>query len=774
MIGQVRLIYLVIPLTVSAFAVYGQVHLLALNLLLIPIFLRRKKDYLTPIFALFVAITSYFLFSSQIPLSKEVGDDVIEIRWTDRVKVDGGSLKGFAKTRSGDVFYVVYRFESEQEKERFQSVHIPSFQMKLAGTFKQIPTSAHEYSFQMDAYLRMNGSANLFESNNLLELQTVDGLYVSLSAHRWSIQQRIEQQFPNALQTEAKALLIGDRSDMSDEVASTYRTLGITHLFAISGLHVGLLTFLIRTLLIRLGVRMETVDILLVILLPLYAVLAGGAPSVWRAVIVTMLVLLTATGKMKMKTDDALALSAILFISWQPFVVFQPGFQMSYLAAFSLILSSKLLSRTQSSITLAFLVTAITQIALYPILLIHFYELSLSSFLVNLLYVPLYAMIILPANILLLVLTYIAPLFASLCFAIYTPFRIFVEEVTFFLAALPFQLWNPGKPHPLVVSMALIGSLLFFIRIEQNRNLFRATLFLLFPALCIQFTPYLDPSLRVTYVDVGQGDAILIELPNRKDVYLIDTGGVVRWGTSDWRTPEKEFEVGRRIVLPLLKGKGITKVDKLILTHADSDHMEAADEIIEEVKVSEIHIAPHSEKEDTMKEVLELAKAKKIPVLTVSEGATWTYSSISFAYLAPNKGIYKGNDSSLVLFMQTKGPNFLFTGDLEREGESKIIRNYRHLDWGDLLLKAGHHGSRTSSSDAFIEMLRPTVAILSYGKDNRYGHPHKEVMDTFATFKVQTLSTAENGTITVTVKKDKYTISNTRIEKTVLFNPIQD
>ncbi|MHC8517112.1 DNA internalization-related competence protein ComEC/Rec2 [Sporosarcina sp. ITBMC105] len=762
MIGQIRLIYVMIPLTVSAFAVYGQVHLLALNLLLIPIFLRRKQDYLTPIIALATAIISYTFFSTQIPFSNEFVVDVIDIRWTDKVKVDGGSLKGFAKTQTGDVVYVIYRIESEREKEQFQSMHIPSLQMKLAGTFKQIPESAHAYSFQMDSYLRMNGAANLFESDMLVEVRYANGLYSSLSAHRWSVQQHIERLFPVDLQTEAKALLIGDRSGMSDELAATYRTLGITHLFAISGLHVGLLTYLIRVLLIRMNIRMETVDTLLVILLPLYAVLAGGAPSVWRAVLVTMLVLLTATGKMKMKTDDALALSAILFISWQPYVVFQPGFQMSYVAAFSLVYSSTLLSRAQSPIVVAFLVTAITQIALYPILLVHFYELSLSSFFVNLLYVPLYATIILPANILLLVLTYVAPVLASISFTLYTPLRVLVEEGTFFLASLPFQLWTPGKPHPLFVTMALIGSLVFFIKIEQRRNLFYASLFLLVPALCIQFTPYLDSTLRVTYVDVGQGDAIVIELPSRKGVYVVDTGGVVRWGEKDWRTPEKEFEVGRRIVFPYLKGKGITKVDKLILTHADSDHMEAADEIIEEIEVVEIHIAPHTEKEETMKEVLELARAKQIPVLTVSEGATWSNSSISFTYLAPDEGIYKGNDSSLVLFMQTTGPNFLFTGDLERDGESKLIRDYRHINWGEVFLKAGHHGSRTSSSDAFIEMIRPTVAILSYGKDNRYGHPHQEVVETFHKYNVKTYSTAEDGSITISVNKGKYVISATR------------
>ena len=262
------------------------------------------------------------------------------------------------------------------------------------------------------------------------KLKLTNTLFSRLAAHRRTVKQHIQKTFPESLITEAEALLIGDRSGMSVEEGSILRRLGITHLFAISGLHVGLLTFMLREFLLRIKVRRESLNLLLIFMLPIYAILAGGAPSVWRAVSVTVFVLLTTTfGRIKVGLDNAIALSAIVFIWYQPFVLFQPGFQLSYLAALSLVLSSKILAKTNSVIKVSFLITLISQLALYPILLFHFHELSISSFIVNLFYVPLYSVIILPMNIILLIMTVFFPAFANVLFAIYVPFREIIQHM---------------------------------------------------------------------------------------------------------------------------------------------------------------------------------------------------------------------------------------------------------------------------------------------------------------------------------------------------------
>ena len=697
----------------------------------------------------------------------ESGPATLSLNWTDNVKIDGAKLKGFAKTESGETFYVIYTFADERQKREFLKVAIPSMRFTMVGAFREPDLPAHDFSFDMKKYMQMYGASGIFEADMLLAVEKQSGIRSRLSEQRFQVKKHIGQTFPEALIVEAEALLIGDRSGMDEELAADYRTLGITHLFAISGLHVGLLTFMFRGVLLRMSVRRETVDTLLMVLLPVYAVLAGGAPSVWRAVSVTILVLLAASGRVKVRLDDALAISAIVFIFYQPYVLFQPGFQLSYLAACSLVYSTSILAAAKSALMTSFYVTSISQLALYPVLLFHFHELSISSFAVNLLYVPLYSLIILPANIVFLFLTLFLPDVANGLFFVYGPFREAVGSMTSWISDLPYQLWTPGKPDIVWTSVAVAGVLLFFVGWERGKRFFTTIPFVLIPALIIHYVPILDSSLRITYLDVGQGDSIVIELPNRKAVYVIDAGGTITFGEPNWKTPSKPFEVGRKIVVPYLKGRGITTVDKLILTHADADHVEGADEVLEEVSVREIHISPNSEGEMAMQEVVQIAGVRKIPVLQMKEGISWKSGESAFHYLGPSDEEYAGNDSSLVLYMTTTGPSFLFTGDMEAAAERRFLQQYGGAEFGSILLKAGHHGSRTSSTEPFISALQPVLTIFSAGRNNRYGHPHPEVMEVFQNRGLKTMSTAEWGSITVTVKGRGYQIKSMKDEKTV-------
>lgn len=668
-----------------------------------------------------------------------------------QVKITGATLRGIAKAQHQKV-YITYRFTSEEEKAAYENQSLYGLKVRATAEWVPPPRPAHRYAFSMASYTKSMGAVGLLEVSEWQVIGKTSTLTTMLATRRYAIAKHIESTFPTSLQAEAKALLIGLRDDMDEELSRAYQILGITHLFAISGLHVGLMTALLYYILLRVGIRREKVLLLLAILLPMYAVVAGGAPSVWRAVTVTVIVLVMQLKKKRIAVDDALACTFIFFILWQPSLLLQVGFQLSYGATISLIYAQRLLSYAEHSIVQAFIITSVTQLAVYPIILYHFFEVSISSLLMNLIFVPLFSVVILPVTLVLFALTYIALPLANILFTLYEPLRTTVTAVIMALTKLPWQLWTPGRPSLPALFVAYSGIIALLLAFEAKR--FKVGLALLLLSIMpIQFSYLLDRDVRITFLDVGQGDSTVIELPQRRAVYVIDTGGVLRFEGEAWKQG-KPYEVGRRVVVPYLKGRGITTVDKLILTHPDADHVEGAEEVLQEVTVEEIHITPNSfAKMSVMQDVYDEATAQNIPFYEQVRGHQWQKAGVQFMYVAPHTPGQGTNNDSLVLLLQYGAMRALFTGDLEAEGEDglrdAVLQNIT-------LLKAGHHGSKTSSTESFIAHTNPSLTIFSAGVNNRYGHPHPEVVARFKESK--TLTTADVGTIEVQLSRTNMAI----------------
>jgi len=396
----------------------------------------------------------------------------------------------------------------------------------------------------------------------------------------------------------------------------------------------------------------------------------------------------------------------------------------------------------------------------YPLLIYHFFELSLSSFLANIIFVPLFSFVILPINIVLLIVTLIFQPLAQLLFFVYEPLRTLVTKVIMWLQAIPYQMWVTGRPTIIICCIAFIGVLVSFICIEKKQYK-RAIFCILIPAIVIHFAPSFHRDVRITFLNVGQGDSIVIELPYRKKVYVVDTGGILRFNQDKWKQSKKEYEVGRRIVVPYLKGRGVRVVNTLIMSHADADHVEGAEEVMEEIRVNEIHVSPNSWEKSIMHDVIELVKKEKIPLKEKMADEKWREGDVYFEYLSPTDTNYEGNNDSLVLLLRFGSFKLLLTGDLEEEGELRLVKNNApsldHLT----ILKAGHHGSKTSSAVPFLETTKPLLTIFSTGLNNRYGHPNKEVVERYTNLKLPTLNTAQVGSIEVSVTMEKWEIMTT-------------
>nr|WP_093060791.1 DNA internalization-related competence protein ComEC/Rec2 [Psychrobacillus sp. OK028] len=650
-----------------------------------------------------------------------------------------------------DKWYVQLKLESEQQKRTFTEQSLAGLTMNILS--EEIPNrpSSHMYAFDINNYLKSNGAVGQLQITQFEFVGFKKGLTTFMAGQRFKMMQHIQNHFPLSLQAEAEALLIGSREQMPSEMQNAYQTLGITHLFAISGLHVALIVWLIYETMIRLGVRRETANWLLLLALPLYALLAGGAPSVWRSVSVTEIVLISMFFQRKIAMEDAFSLSIIGFIFITPWIIFQIGFQLSYLAAFSLIYSSILLKSSTSYLLQSFIITAVCQLIVFSILLYHFYEISISSFLANLVFVPLFSFVILPINLLLLLLTFLLPSLAGSLLMLYQPVRSLLDVLILTLGQLPYQMWNPMKPESWIVLLAYISVVILFISVERRKNLFSSTVLFLFVIGCIQIAPYTDSSTKITFVNVGQGDCILIEMPFRKQVIMIDTGGLLRFDQESWKQANEPFEIGRQVVLPFLKGKGINTIDTLVITHADADHMEGAEEVLRGVRVKEIHITPGSAEKEVMEDLWAEIEKQHIPVYEKKAGDTILSDYFHFQYLYPMDEIYEGNNDSLVLSMTNNDFHGLFIGDLEEPGELDLINHYsqaiQHID----LLKIGHHGSKTSSNEQFLRLVQPRVAIIQAGFENRYGHPHPDVVERLENLGIPYLQTGTDGTVEVKI-----------------------
>lgn len=692
------------------------------------------------------AILFFVSTSVRIQMPKELPKEAI-LTWTSQVKINGGTVRGFMKNEEHQKVYVTYKIQDENEKAQLLKHALAGKTFVVTGQLVEPSKKQHPYSFDMHQYFKSHRAIGALEIEKWRFVPKERTILSLIYEQRFKMGNHIDNTFPKSIVAEAKALILGNQEDVQQEDQRAYQVLGITHLFAISGLHVGLMTIIFQQLLKRAHIRKEHAKILLCISLPVYALLVGGAPSVWRAVLTVLVLLIISSFTRKPSLLTSLSLCFIIFVSVEPNSIFQIGFQLSFLAALAIILSTKIIKNAKNTIVVSLIITIVCQLLVAPILLFNFYEISISSFLMNLIFVPLFSIIILPANLILLCISYVPINEIQLVFQLYEPFRLFIQLVILKIQSIPYQMWNPGKPPLIALAVLYAVIILFFLAMEKQKK--RLFAFIAVVIFCVLLDNSINrsQSLRMSFISVGQGDSTLIELPNKKGVILVDAGGILRFGGEDWKQPKKQYEVGRQVIVPYLKGRGISKIDQLILSHADADHVEGAEEILEEVSVGEIHITPNSLEKSVMADVINEAQKKKTPIIERMAGMSWRFGEVDFDYLMPRDTEYEGNNDSLVLMVRYKQHSILLPGDLEKEGEAELLQKGAEKITDVSILKAGHHGSKTSTTASFLEVTNPKLVIYSTGLKNRYNHPAKEVTDRVDAAKIPSLNTAEEQTI---------------------------
>src|SRR5690625_338407 len=546
-----------------------------------------------------------------------------------------------------------------------------------------------------------------------------------------------------------QALVLGSDAHLPKDVIELFNRWSLSHILAISGLHVGLVTGILYMGLVKLNITTkETAQWLIIFFLPIYALLAGGAPSVWRASLMGLVFLVLSKFNIKHSVTDVISLIFISLIAMDPYIIYHIGFQFSFLVTFGLLLSRDWLLHTSSPFWQLLKISFISQMVITPLQIYYFYYFQPLSIIVNSLIVPYFSLFVIPAMFLLLILSPLLPKFALIFDKFFTFIHDIILSMIYGIDYLFDYAWIIGKISLVTIVVYYIALNMMMAYLENRRfnRAFYVSLFIVGLFVFISLQPYLSEKGRVTMLDIGQGDAFVIELPYRKGVILIDAGA--SFSFKDFKPSERVYS---QIIQPYFYYRGITDIDAIIVSHEDIDHNGSIPFIVEDFNVEKLVV---SEPYELNKSEKELIKKGKISIKRVSYDEQFLIGNHIFHVLSPEKEFHDENDNSLVVYTSLGKLDWLFTGDISKNVERQILAKSRELEVD--VLKVAHHGSKTSTDKNFVDQINPKYAFISVGRNNSYGHPSKEVLK--ALKKSIILRTDKDGAVQYNFYGDQYDI----------------
>jgi competence protein ComEC len=607
----------------------------------------------------------------------------------------------------------------------------------------------------LNAYLKSHNIHNrAFSKSALLAERLESGKKYSplhlISVFRQSLQNKIESHFSSGTGTLSpqgavlEALLLGERSRMDPSITQSLQKAGIYHLFAISGAHIAIISFFLFSFLKLSRVPTRLSYLLVIAFLVFYAFLVEGRPSVMRATIMAVAFLLGKLTWRNVSLINTISISAFILLLFNPFSLFNVGFQLTFAATFSIILFFpriiKYFPRLPLRISEILVLSLTAQLGVLPFITSSFNRVTFSSLILNYAALPLVGLIMAGGYIFLplsFVSSFLAQLLAKgiefLINLLISCSHLF-DKVSFISYRIP-------TPHLLTV----IGYFLFFLLLLlpskiRKQKLALSVLFLVFFTVLISYPfPSVSKNLKLTFIDVGQGESILVEFPGRKKM-LIDGGG----------HPEGTFDIGEQVVSPFLWAKGIKKIDYLVLTHAHPDHLNGLKAVARNFRIGEywetfspLENDPYTE----FKRLLSSSVSRK----RLFRGHSHQVKMVRIEVIHPETGepyVYNiSNDHSLVLKLSYNQISFLLPGDIEINAEEKILESSAQIK--SQVLKSPHHGSYSSSSEAFLDRVSPEIVVISVGENNRYGFPNHEILERYKKIGAKVYRTDVHGAVEV-------------------------
>lgn len=690
-----------------------------------------------------------------------------------------GKIIGQKKTTSGNSLILddVFILKDEKKEKIPKKVivygvvceYLMGQRIEVSGEFslQKEPTNPGEFNSYI--YYRAKG---IYGSLFCKQVKRIYGVYNPI----WELARRIrinlekiyESLFSGEEAGIVSAIMIGEKNGLSDEIKTLYQENGISHILAISGLHISFIGRKLYKRLRKYHISFFSSALFSASLLLFYGYVVGFSHSAFRAIIMLCMTFLADTIGRSYDLVSAVYFTALLTLVREPFCLFDVGFLLSFGAVLGIGLIFPILQtifldkeeedgkslsyKIKKSIKESLIFSISIQIVTNPILLFFYYELSTYGILLNLIILPLLS-ILLPFALLAGIVGSIQLSFGKV-FAFFVSLILWIyKSLARFSANLPFSKLVFGNIGEREIIIYIIGMMiiLFFLysRVHIEEMKFLGRLLLYFYIVGFGFLSFgamvqKHSEMKLIMLDVGQGDGFLMKLPDGINC-MIDGGSSSR------------NKIGSYVLLPALKYYGMGHLDYAFVSHEDSDHISGLIELLEKNYPIKNLVLPYREKEEKEKNykiLLKLAREKRVNLIFFKKGDSIKKRNLKISCLHPKEKNQEGdlNADSMVLSLQYYDFRALFTGDLADGGETAVVEELKG-ETPYTFLKVAHHGSKKSTFEPFLEEVKPKIAVISCSANNRYGHPGFETLKRLEGVGSKILITKDVGAVEFCIAK---------------------
>ena len=569
------------------------------------------------------------------------------------------------------------------------------------------------FDYERWLYVKEIGAVGYVRNKPVPVLISQKPLWTSVSVWRQFIADGVDQlSETGAFAGIIKALIIGDRFSITQNQWQILRKTGTVHLMAISGLHIGLISGMVYFFVLRIWAKTSIMRWLPANIAALgamfvaicYAALAGFSIPTQRALIMLCVAMIAILWHRHVRPFNTLAIAMLVVVASDPLAVLSAGFWLSFLAVAIIIFVIGGRLRKPGYWHGAIKIHLATALGLSPLLMLFFQQTSLIAPLANLIAVPVVGLVVVPLSLLLVVLLFIAPGLAQILLQAIEFVLQGLWEMLSFLADSSFALLEISQPSMTAIILAMIGILLLLAPKGIPGRWLSACLLL--PLFFNASDRPQSGEVKMTLLDVGQGLSTVIQTAHH--VLVFDTGAKY----------SQQFDSGASVVLPFLRYNNLDRIDSLVISHGDNDHIGGADYLIKKIPVKKIITSVPEKFTDSS------------PVSCLS-GQSWQWDGVNFLILSPKTEPFaSGNDNSCVLMITAVSGKILLTGDIEATAENWLVDTYGEQLQANVLV-APHHGSKTSSTNDFLQQVRAEYVLIPAGYRNRFGFPHQEVLDRY-------------------------------------------